>query len=192
MGLSLTIAHISAEVHQLKQNIFLSLYFLSCFLVCYICINSELEIIPNYNTGALTTADWKVNWCLVIFHNRCVALKDIQKFLACPIRSAPSLQRKSVVMDIKKVRCIWSIVPSPIIHRTLGQIRSMFCSVNVTNWDHLEYKLAKGARHPRANTLAANIGRGGLVRSPTTCFYTGFGDKINVSWEKMINIFSIP
>ena len=84
MGLSLTIAHVSAEVHQLKQNIFLSLYFLSCFLVCYICINSELEIIPNYNTGALTTADWKVNWCLVIFHNRCVAVKDIQKFLLVP------------------------------------------------------------------------------------------------------------
>ena len=52
------------------------------------------------------------------------------------------------------------IVPSLIIHKTLGQIRSKFCSVNVTNWDHLGFKLAKGARRPHANTLAANIGRG--------------------------------
>lgn len=84
MELSLIIARVSAEVHQLKQNIFLSLHFLSSFLVCYIFINSELEIIPDYNTGALTTTDWKLNWCQVIFHNRCVAVKDIQKFLLVP------------------------------------------------------------------------------------------------------------
>lgn len=108
------------------------------------------------------------------------------KISSCSIRSATSLQRKSVVMDFKKVRCIWSIVPSPIIHRTIGQIRSMFCSVNVTNWDHLEYTNSQKVQ----GTYIGRGGRGGLVRSPTTYILlhgfarVNFGDKINVSWIK--------